>query len=66
LGLKEAIKRANLYLKNGADIAFVEAPQNIKDIKTIAQNVKGLKMVNMVEGGKSPLLSSKVFRRIWL
>lgn len=60
LGLKEAIKRANLYLKNGADIAFVEAPQNIKDIKTIAQNVKGLKMVNMVEGGKSPLLSSKV------
>ncbi|BDB99431.1 isocitrate lyase/PEP mutase family protein [Saccharolobus caldissimus] len=59
LGINEAIERANIYLEEGADVAFIEAPRNINEIERISKEVKGLKMINMVEGGITPLLSAK-------
>lgn len=59
IGIDEAIKRANSYLDAGADIAFIEAPRNMSEIERIAKDVKGLKMINIVEGGKTPIISSK-------
>ncbi len=55
-GIDDAIKRANLYLEAGADIAFVEAPKNYNDLKKIGKSINGYKMANMVEGGKTPLI----------
>lgn len=56
-GIDDAIDRANLYLETGADIAFVEAPQSAGDLARIGSEVHGLKMANMVEGGKTPIQS---------
>ncbi len=58
LGIEEAIGRANLYLEEGADVAFVESPLSIDDLKRIGKEVKGPKLANMVEGGNTPLLTS--------
>lgn len=56
LGIDEAIARANCYLEAGADIIFVESPENKADIRRVAQEVKGPVLFNNVEGGRSPFL----------
>ncbi len=57
LGLEEAIKRARVYLEAGADAIFVEAPQSREELDTIARSINAPLMVNMNEGGKTPLLT---------
>jgi len=39
--LDEAIKRANAYLEAGADMAFVEGPTSVDEVKRICAEVKG-------------------------
>ena len=55
-GLDEAIRRAKLYRDAGADILFVEAPHSEEEIRQIAAEVEGPKVLNIVEGGKTPAL----------
>jgi 2-methylisocitrate lyase-like PEP mutase family enzyme len=55
-GLEDAIERANLYLEAGADMIFVEAPTSEEQIAAIVSRVKGPSWINMVEGGKTPLV----------
>ena len=40
LGLDEAIRRARLYAEAGADVVFIEAPQDISEIERIAAEVR--------------------------
>jgi 2-methylisocitrate lyase-like PEP mutase family enzyme len=54
LGLDEAIKRANLYATEGADILFVEAPQSVEEIERIAAEVNAPLLLNLVIGGLTP------------
>ncbi len=56
-GLEEACRRARLYRAAGADILFIEAPQSEEEIRHIARTVEGPKVLNIVEGGKTPALS---------
>jgi 2-methylisocitrate lyase-like PEP mutase family enzyme len=57
-GLDEALRRADAYLKAGADILFVEAPQSETELRAVADRFKGVPLVaNMVEDGKTPMLS---------
>jgi 2-methylisocitrate lyase-like PEP mutase family enzyme len=59
LGLDEALRRTHAYLGAGADLIFVEAPQSEGELRRIAENFKGARLVaNMVEGGLTPLLSA--------
>ncbi len=58
-GIKDAVERANRYLEAGADMAFVESPRTEEDLHLIGREVKGLKMANMVEGGRTPLTPAK-------
>ena len=58
-GLKEAIARAQKFYELGADILFVEAPKNKKEMITICNEVPGHKVANIVEGGITPNLSMK-------
>jgi 2-methylisocitrate lyase-like PEP mutase family enzyme len=46
-GLKEAIKRANLYAEAGADLVFPDALLTKEDIKTFTENVNARVMINM-------------------
>lgn len=57
LGFEEAIARANAGLDAGADLALVEAPESIAQIEKVPQLVQGPCVLNMLLGGKSPVLS---------
>lgn len=56
MGIDEAIKRAKMYQDAGADILFVEAPTSREDLARIPREVPGTHIVNMVEGGRTPLI----------
>ena len=55
-GLDAAIERAHAYAAAGADVLFVEAPTSEAQIETIARALPGPKLINMFEGGKTPLV----------
>ena len=57
LGFEEAIKRANAMLDAGADVAFVEAPQTLDEVRAVPKLVKGPCLLNMVWNGKTPEVS---------
>jgi methylisocitrate lyase len=57
LGLDEAIRRGRIYKEAGADLVFVEAPLDIEELRRIADELPPPLLVNMVEGGKTPLLT---------
>jgi methylisocitrate lyase len=58
LGLDEAIRRGQMYRDAGADVVFVEAPQSVDDLKAVKAAIPDVPLfANMVEGGKTPLLS---------
>jgi 2-methylisocitrate lyase-like PEP mutase family enzyme len=59
-GIEDALERAHAYAEAGADIIFVEAPTTIDQLKQITSSLKGIpQVINLVEGGKTPLLSLK-------
>jgi 2-methylisocitrate lyase-like PEP mutase family enzyme len=55
--LDEAIKRANAYLDAGADMAFVEGPTSVDEVKRIVAEVKGPVFYNQT--GVSPRFSQQ-------
>jgi 2-methylisocitrate lyase-like PEP mutase family enzyme len=55
-GLQASIDRVNAYLEAGADVGFVEAPQNIEELRIVGRQVKGPALVNVFEGGKTPMV----------
>ena len=55
-GFSAALDRAAAYLEAGADVSFVEAPTTEVEIAEIAKRLPGWKLINMFEGGKTPLL----------
>jgi 2-methylisocitrate lyase-like PEP mutase family enzyme len=58
-GFDKAIERALIYRDAGADVLFVEAPKTQAEIKRIPPALGGVPlMANMVEGGKTPLLTA--------
>lgn len=58
-GFDAAIERAQMYRDAGADVLFVEAPKARDELsRIVAQLGRSLPlMANMVEGGKTPILS---------
>jgi 2-methylisocitrate lyase-like PEP mutase family enzyme len=58
LGLDAAIERANRYARAGADVIFVEAPQGTDEIERIARDVEAPLLINLVQGGLTPLESA--------
>lgn len=58
LGLDAAIERAQAFIEDGADITFVEAPESVAEMRTIAQSLRGTpQLVNLVVGGLTPIPS---------
>jgi methylisocitrate lyase len=49
-GLAEAIRRANVYLENGADMAFIDGIRTRADIERAVWEVKGLVSLNLMDG----------------
>lgn len=57
-GLAAAIERGRAYAAAGADLVFVEAPQTIAELRRLPDAIPAPLLVNMVEGGKTPLLDA--------
>ena len=57
-GLDEALRRAEAYANAGADILFVESPESEREMEKICASFELPLMANMVEGGKTPILSA--------
>ena len=57
LGLDEALRRAEAYAKAGADILFVESPETEEEMRTIGRTFHQPLLANMVEKGRTPVLS---------
>ena len=55
-GLQASIDRVNAYLEAGADVGFVEAPQNVEELRIVGRQVRGPALVNVFEGGKTPMV----------
>lgn len=64
VGLDEAVERANAALANGADVAFVEAPQTMEEIESVPKRVNGPCLLNVVRGGKTPEIDLDVAERM--
>ena len=54
-GLDNALRRARAYREAGADILFVEAPQNEDEVAQVARAFPNIPLLfNWAEGGKTP------------
>jgi carboxyvinyl-carboxyphosphonate phosphorylmutase len=62
-GLDAALERASRYRAAGADMLFVEAPQSVDEIETIAAAFPDVPLLfNYAEGGKTPAVTHAVLR----
>jgi 2-methylisocitrate lyase-like PEP mutase family enzyme len=63
-GLDDALRRADLYLKSGADGVFIEAPESPEELARVGSEFRHVpQMANMLEGGRTPLIApDELFR----
>jgi methylisocitrate lyase len=57
VSVDEAIARGQAARDLGADAVFIEAPESVAELEQIARAIPGPKVANMVEHGRTPLLS---------
>ncbi len=63
--ITEAIKRGKMYQEAGADIIFIESPENEAEMELINTELKGaLTLANMLEKGRTPLLNVRELERL--
>jgi 2,3-dimethylmalate lyase len=63
-GIDEAIARGRAYGEAGADVIFVEAPETVAEMERINAAIVKPTMVNLVEGGKTPVLPAVELARL--
>ena len=64
LGLDEALRRMELYARAGADLLFIESPESVEEMHTIGRAFDLPLVANMVEGGRTPVLSAQELQAI--
>ena len=66
-GFDRAVERAALYRDAGADMLFVEAPREREELARVVAKIGRAAplMANMVEGGKTPMLSGGGVGKAW-
>lgn len=63
-GVEDAIQRLQAYAAAGADVLFPDAPRSLDELKLIAAAVSKPLIVNITEGGKTPLAELAVLREL--
>ena len=58
-GLEEALYRCHAFADLGSDIIFLEAPESVPEMERFCSEIPGHKMANMLQHGKTPLLSHR-------
>lgn len=57
-GFEEALWRAEAFADAGADLTFLEAPENTQQMERYCETVPGWKVANLVEDGRTPWLAA--------
>src|SRR5207237_9953744 len=55
--IDEGISRAKDFHAAGADVTIVDGLRSLDDLKRVAEEVPGPKQINLIFGGKTPMLS---------
>ncbi|NLZ53449.1 MAG: isocitrate lyase/PEP mutase family protein [Thermoanaerobacteraceae bacterium] len=63
-GIDEAIERGKAYEEAGADILFIESVESIEEMKRVTSSFNVPVLANMLEHGRTPLLSAKELEEI--
>ena len=63
-GFDEALRRGRAYSAAGADVVFIEAPQRMEQLRTVAGAFDTPVFANMVEGGRTPRKSAAELQAI--
>jgi 2,3-dimethylmalate lyase len=56
LGLDEALRRGERFLRAGADAIFIEAPRTIEELQRVGRAFDCVQACNPLEGGVTPIL----------
>ncbi|WP_342643076.1 isocitrate lyase/PEP mutase family protein [Rhodoligotrophos ferricapiens] len=64
LGLDEALGRGEAYAEAGADILFIESPESEDELARIGSSFSVPVLANMVDGGRTPILSADRLRSL--
>jgi 2-methylisocitrate lyase-like PEP mutase family enzyme len=64
LGLDEALRRGEAFAKAGADVLFIESPETVEELETIARTFDTPLLVNIVEGGRTPQLAPAELQKL--
>ena len=64
LGLDEAMRRAERYLRAGADSIFIEALRSVEEMETVGRAFDVPLQANPLEGGISPILRPEEYHRL--
>lgn len=55
-GIEEALERGKAYEEAGADLLFIESPENVEEMKLINKTFPNTPtLANMLEGGRTPI-----------
>jgi 2-methylisocitrate lyase-like PEP mutase family enzyme len=63
-GFEPAMERVHCYIEAGADLTFVEAPESVEEIRKIPQQLSVPQVINVVVGGKTPVLAQEELAKI--
>jgi 2-methylisocitrate lyase-like PEP mutase family enzyme len=63
-GLEESLRRLALYADAGADVLFADGPTTLEEVAAIPRAMKRPTMANVVEGGKTPLITVPELERM--
>lgn len=58
-GMDAALRRAERYVRAGADGLFIEAPRNVAELELIGRAFDVPQLCNMLEGGLTPILPNR-------
>ena len=64
VNVDEAILRAKAFHAAGADVILADGLRSLDDMKRIGQEVPGHKQINLIYGGKTPILTSPELHRL--
>ena len=64
LGLDEAMRRAERYLRAGADSVFIEALRSVEEMETVGRAFDVPLQANPLEGGVSPILRPEEYHAL--
>lgn len=63
-GLDEALRRAEAFLKAGADVLFIESPESVEEMERIGRSFNVPLLANMVDGGRTPIVDRKTLEEL--